>query len=130
MLFTSYDFLIFLAILVLIYYLAPKKCQWAVLLAASYFFYFMAGAEYLLFILTTTATVWLAALGMERNSERQRAYLKEHKAQLSSEEKKAYKGAQKKRRLRMFLLCLLLNLGILAVVKYTNFMISNIYGLM
>ena len=130
MLFTSYSFIGFMAVLLLAYYLVPKKCQWPLLLAASYIFYFLAGAGYLVYILVTTLTVYFAARMIDRNAGRQSDYLKEHKAELSKEEKKAYKEKQRKVRLRWMILCLLLNLGILAVVKYTNFFISNVNGIL
>ena len=47
--FTSVAFIIFLAILIVVYYLLPKKCQWVVLLVASYIFYLFAGIRYLAF---------------------------------------------------------------------------------
>ena len=130
MLFTSYSFIGFMAVLLLAYYLVPKKCQWPLLLAASYIFYFLAGAGYLVYILVTTLTVYFVARMIDRNAGRQSDYLKEHKAELSKEEKKAYKETQRKVRLRWMILCLLLNLGILAVVKYTNFFISNVNGIL
>lgn len=130
MLFTTYEFMGFMAVLLLAYYLIPRKCQWALLLAASYIFYFIAGADYLIYILVTTLTVYFAACRIERNAQRQTAYLKEHKAELSKEDKKAYKETQKRVRLRWLVGCLLLNLGILAAVKYTNFFISNVNGIL
>lgn len=130
MLFTTYEFLGFIMILFLAYYLLPKKCQWPLLLAASYVFYFIAGAEYLVYILVTTGTIYFAALMIEQNAAKQAEYLKARKADLSKEEKRAYKEGQKRVRLRWFLLCLLFNLGILAVVKYINFMISNVNGIL
>ena len=51
MLFTSYGFLGFLAVLFLLYYIVPRKWQWALLLGASYGFYFLAGPEYVPYIL-------------------------------------------------------------------------------
>ncbi len=89
MLFTTYEFMGFMAVLFLAYYLVPKKCQWPLLLAASYLFYFCAGADYLIYIMVTTLTVYFAARMMEKNADKQAAYLKEHKAELSKEEKKA-----------------------------------------
>lgn len=130
MLFTTYEFMGFMAVLLLAYYLIPKKCQWPLLLAASYFFYFTAGADYLIYILVTTLTVYFAARLIEKNADKQSDYLKAHKAELSKEEKKAYKEVQKKVRLRWLITCLLLNLGILAAVKYTNFFVSNINGIL
>ena len=130
MLFTTYEFMGFMAVLLLAYYLVPKKCQWALLLAASYVFYFIAGADYLIYILVTTLTVYFAARIIDRNAERQTVYLKEHKAELSKEDKKSYKESQKRVRLRWLVGCLLLNLGILAAVKYVNFFISNLNGIL
>lgn len=128
MLFTSYRFLGALAILFAAYYLIPKRFQWPLLLAASYLFYFWAGAEYLAYIMATTATVWFAACQIEQNGRRQKRYLKE--AELSPEEKRAYKQGQKQIRIRWAAVCILLNIGILAVVKYTNFAISNVNGIL
>lgn len=130
MLFTSYQFLGFLAVLFVLYYIIPKQMQWGLLLAASYFFYWMAGPDYLIYILATTLTVYYAALKIEQNEQRQRAYLKIHKTELSKEEKRSYKHEQKRIRLRWLISCLLLNLGILAVVKYTNFIISNVNSIL
>lgn len=126
MLFTSYEFLGFLLILFPLYYLIPKKGQWMLLLGASYIFYFMAGAYCLLYILATTVTVYLLGRKMEDLREEQGSYLKEHKAELGKEEKKAYKSGIKRRQWRALLAGLFINLGILAVVKYTNFAIYNV----
>ncbi len=106
MLFTSYEFLGFIATLLLLYYVLPSGYQWPLLLAASYLFYFLAGGEYLFYILVTTITVYFAAWRMEQCTSK-----------------------QKKRRFQWFLLCLAVNLGILAIMKYTNFIISNINGI-
>lgn len=126
MLFTSYEFLGFLLVLFLLYYLIPKKYQWMLLLAASYIFYFMAGAYCLVYILVTTVTVYLLGRKIENLREEQSAYLKEHRAELGKEEKKAYKSGMKKRQWRVLLIALFVGLGILAVVKYTNFAIYNV----
>ena len=130
MLFTSYAFPAFIACLFLLYYLIPGRFQWKLLLAASYLFYFIAGPSWLLYILTTTVTVYFAALRIENMGLQQKSYLKTHKDMLSKEEKKAYKDRVKTGQWRWLLTCLLLNLGILAVVKYTNFAIFNVNGLL
>jgi len=129
MLFTSYDFLGFAAALLLIYYIIPKRAQWPLLLAASYVFYYIAGPEYFFYILTTTLTVYLTALFVENIEKNTKAYLKEHKEELSKEEKKNYKDGQKQKKLIPLVICILINLGILAVVKYADFFISNINGI-
>lgn len=106
MLFTSYAFLGFLALLYLLYYLVPGRFQWKLLLAASYLFYFAAGPSWLLYILATTASTYFAALRIEETGRRQKVYLKANRDQLSREEKKAYKDSMKARQWRWLLACL------------------------
>lgn len=129
MLFTSYEFIAFMLLCFIIYYLIPKKCQWMMLLIASYVFYFCAGTYYPLFILATTATTYFFARKMDSINAAQEQYLAEHK-DFSREEKKAYKGKMASKRKTCMLLCLLFNIGILAVIKYTNFVIHNINGIL
>lgn len=115
--FTSVGFLLFAAVLLLVYYLVPRKVQWLVLLSASYAFYLWGGMQYLFFILFTTFSTWLATVCMGKELEKQDAYLAEHKKTLSREEKKAYKAAVKKRCKVPMLLCLITNFSVLAVCK-------------
>lgn len=126
MLFTSYEFILFVAALLVLYYIIPKRFQWMLLLVASYIFYFCAGPTYLIYISVTTVTIYFAAVMIQNNSDRQKEYLKANKETLSKEEKKNYKDAQKKIRSRWKVGCIILNVGILAVVKYMSFVIGNI----
>ena len=66
---------------------------------------------------------------MDRLQKRQSAYLKARKEVLTSQEKKDYKARAKKKKRGWFLAALLLNFGILAVLKYTNCAIVNINAL-
>ncbi|MDY6104297.1 MAG: MBOAT family O-acyltransferase [Acetatifactor sp.] len=126
MLFTSYGFIGFLAVLFLLYYLIPAKYQWMLLLAASYLFYWFANPVYLLYICVTTVSTWFIGRRIEAVRSVQSAYLAEHKQELDKEAKKSYKALMKKKTWHLLLACLFFNLGILAVVKYTNFVISNV----
>ena len=121
MLFTSYEFIIFVAVLLGLYYIVPKRFQWILLLVASYIFYWTANPAYLLYIGVTTVTIYFAARKIEENANLQAEYIKQHKEDLSKEEKKEYKKQQKKIRFRIAALFVCLNIGILAVVKYANF---------
>ena len=129
MLFTSYSFIAFIAVVFVLYYIVPKKWQWPLLLVFSYVFYWIADPRYLLFILVTTVSTWFAGIKMEDINTEQSAYLKEHKADLSREDKKVYKASMKKKKWSWLLGALLLNIGILSVTKYTNFVITNINNL-
>ena len=130
MLFTSYEFLGFAAAVLLLYYLLPGRFQWPLLLAASCLFYCFAGPDNLIYIVPTALTTWFSARRIARCARRQKEYLTRHKDDLSREEKRAYREKQKKIRFRWALACVLLNIGTLAVVKYTNFVISNVNGVM
>ena len=110
----------------LAYYLVPKKVQWPLLLVASYVFYWCASPWYLLFIGVTTVSTYAVSRLLERVNDTQKAYLAAHKAELDKEAKKAYKAKMKAKKWHLLLLCLIFNLGILSVTKYTNFVITNI----
>lgn len=126
MLFTSYDFLGFILILFILYYIVPKKFQWLLLLAFSYLFYYLADPSYLFYILITTVSVYLLGCMIEKRRDEQSNYLKINKEKISKEEKKAYKSKVKSRQWKYLLIAVFINIGILGVIKYTNFAISNI----
>lgn len=126
MLFVSYGFWGFLIVLFCAYHLVPKRFQWQVLLAASYLFYCASGIENLVYIITTTVTIYAVAVCIEKNAGQQKKYLQEHGTEMTKEERKAYKEKQGKKRRRLLAAGLVLNIGILAVVKYGNFFISDI----
>lgn len=126
MLFTSYEFIAFLILLFVLYYTIPARHQWKLLLAASYLFYFVSGWKNCLFILLTTISTYFLAGKIDKLHKEQAAYLKEHKKELSKEERKSYKATIKSRQWGLLLTGLFLNFGILAVLKYTNFAIANV----
>ena len=125
MLFTSYGFIAFIAALFLVYYIFPRKYQWCLLLVASYIFYAFAGLDSLVFILTTTLSSYAVALIMGRMRQRENEYVELNKDSLDKEAKKAYRAKQRKRRFPVLVAGLVFNFGILAVIKYTGFAISN-----
>ncbi len=132
--FVTYEFLLFAAVLFILYYLIPRRFQWVLLLIANFLFYFYAGTWYPIFILVTSFTVYVAGVRMGRLDERLADYRAEIKsgrvAKPSREEQKKYKARINRRKKRWMLLCLLLNLGILAVLKYTNFALENANALL
>ncbi|MBR1660041.1 MAG: MBOAT family protein [Oscillospiraceae bacterium] len=130
MLFTSYRFLAFLAVLLPLYYLVPRRFQWRLLLAADALFYLCAGWQGLCFMAATVLVSWAAGRMMKRSFAAQRDFLKspEGKA-LDREARKAWKRTREKQRKIVFALALLVDLGILAALKYTNFLVYNLNAL-
>ena len=123
--FVSFGFLLLIALTLLLYYTLPKKSQWCVLLAASYVFYFFAGAECLLFILYTTAVTYLFGRWMQKRADAENAYIEERRDALSKEERKDYRAKEKKKRFRILVAGLFLGFGMLAVLKYTAFVLTG-----
>ncbi len=127
MLFTSSEFLLFLAICVLLYYVLPGRMQWMLLLAASYVFYFFAGRFYPVFIFVTAGVTYGAARLIEEGRERQGRYLREHTGEFASREaKRAYRMRGEKRRRRILLAGMLGMLLLLGVFKYADFVVENV----
>lgn len=106
---TSMQFVLFTGAACAGYYLIPKKAQWVWLLVCSYVYYLAAGVQVVWFLLFSTATTYLAGILLSRLAE-------------SASEK----AAIRKRKRRVLILALLLNFGMLAVLKYTNFVIENL----
>ena len=126
MLFTSYGFIAFIALLLVAYYLFPKRWQWVLLLAASYFFYAFSGIENFAFIIATTISCFFVAKAIEKRRLREDEYVALNKESMDKESRKAYRAAEKKKRFRILLIGLIFNFGILAVMKYTAFALGNI----
>ena len=104
MLFNSIAFLLFFPIVCLIYFCIPAsqvKVRNLLLLAASYYFYMNWQPAYALLLLTSTVVTYLAALGIDSFEE------------------------QGKKRLCL-VSSLVLNLAILFLFKYYNFLASNV----
>ena len=124
---TSLPFAAFAIITGIIYFAVPKKqYQWVVLLIASSFFYVYNSFQYAAFILITIITIYLAANKMTAISKDTKAEVKAHRNEWSKEEKKAFKEASQKKRLHILAACLILNFGILFLLKYFNFLSGSI----
>lgn len=126
MVFTSVSFLVFLAAVVGVYYLVPRKLQWVVLLIASYGFYLCSGFGEVFFLMGTTLITYGSARWMQSIRDRLQAQLKEAGETLSREEVRGLKKANAKRIHRIQVATVLVNLGALAYIKYINFFIRNL----
>lgn len=136
MAFFSWQFILFLTVSVTVYYIIPARFQWLVLLASSAWYYLVGGgARAAVFVAVTVVTTWGGALLMDRIPEQMDkkdagSVDEEGKPRrLSREEKKARKALIQKKKRRIMVLVLLLNFGILGVVKYGNFVTTNLNGL-
>lgn len=121
MAFTSVTFLIFLSVVFLVYFLVPKKMQWKVLLLASYIFYWTSSIKLSVFLILSTVTTYLGAIQIERTYEKL-------KIKKQEENSKEARNLAKKNAKRWVAITLIINFGILILLKYFNFFADNIQG--
>lgn len=101
--FNSWQFLLFLPVVVGMYWLLPHKFRWVLLLIASYFFYMSWNAWLIILIMTTTVTAYVASNLMKKTQSR---------------------GARK----ALLIMTLVICLGILVFFKYINFLLEATVG--
>lgn len=117
--FVSVSFAVFVISAVALYYLVPVRYRYLCLLAFSLFFYYLACGRYIIYILITSVTTYLSSMAMEG--------MKSKSALIFGPERKKEAKKWLKNRLRVIMvICLCLNFGILAILKYSNFLFANI----
>jgi len=151
MLFTSSVFLLFLAIALAVYSLTPQKYRWFVLLVGSMTFYGFAGPRFLLYISATIVITYFCTMqvqhlrllrdariakAVEKNTAETIKYpgqaakdasgTAEDPAPTLKEIKRSIRDKAKTAARIWTTACLLLILGILVAVKYTDFAIANV----
>lgn len=122
---TSFNFLVFLAAVIVVYYLVPKKYQWCVLLIASYGFYLSSGIDHVLYILGTTLFTYGAACWMQKIRDDFQTRL-QAMGELTKDEKRELKKTVSARIRRIQVFTVVVNLGVLICIKCLNFFIGNI----
>jgi len=80
----------------------------------------------MVYILATTISTYLISRIISNIQIKQADYFKNNKGTIDKEDLKKYKANMKSQQKRWMATCLLINFGILAVLKYTDFSISNI----
>ena len=102
MVFNSIEFLVFLPIVVLLFYLLPHRWRWLMLLAASCVFYMWFVPKYILILLVTIIIDFSAGLLMERSADKPKL-------------KKTY-----------LIISIVSTLTVLVIFKYLNFITENL----
>lgn len=104
---TSFAFLCFFACILILYYVIPKKLQWALLLLCSIIYYLASGNAFLIvYPLFSALVCYLGTALLQKTGE-----------------------ADAKRRKFILLCTVLANLAVLIVLKYVNFGIYTIDGI-
>lgn len=120
--FISINYIIFLLCTTFLYYITPKKMKWIILLGSSYLFYYLSSQTLLFFLLTSTISIYVAGLLIDRENIKAKV-LGEN--QEKSEKKIIKNKAKKNKKLIVFIL-ILINFGILLILKYSVFFAKNL----
>ena len=104
MLFNSINYLFFLPIVVMLYFLLPQKMRNLWLLIVSYFFYMNWNAKYALLLAASTAITFVCSLFVEHFK---------NKSQVTKAK-------------ACLIVCIVSNLSMLIFFKYTNFLLENV----
>ena len=104
MTFNSWEFLLFYPVVLLLYFVLPKKAKWPMLLIASYIFYMCYQTELVFLIFGTTFVSWISSRVIDRT------------------DKKKYK-------VLALVLTLVVSLGVLLFYKYFNFLSGTVFDI-
>lgn len=110
MLFNSYSFLAFFPVVVVIYFLLPKKVSYLWLLAASYYFYMGWNAKYALLLFLSTTITYLSGVLIQ--------WLKDNRPNHTGVKKWVVAGSFAS------------NLAILFFFKYFNFTVESVNAIL
>lgn len=110
----------FLPLVLAAYYLCPQRHRSKVLLLASYIFFYSISGKLLIYLLLSTLLIHYGGLWL--------GYCKaeEERILASSQDKKALKAVYTRKRRHILWFSVSFQLGILLVLKYSNFFVSNI----
>ena len=121
----SLNFIIFVAIVCLVYFIAPKKIKWIILLIANYIFYYLCSNWLIIYMLITTLSIYLIGLYIGKiNIQTKERCKKEEKI---IKKKIKHKAEIKKK--WAVALAIIINFGLLIFLKYFNFLAENINSL-
>ena len=126
----SLSYFLFVFAAVTIYYVIPKTIQWKWLLVVSYVFYLMAGIKYVGYLLFTTISTFLCGRWIGNLDSRYAQEVGASDQAKTSQQRKEIKARFTKKKRRVLALAMVVNFGVLGVVKYANFVIDNLNSLL
>lgn len=120
--FNSVDFMIFFPVVLAVYFILPKKLRGFGLLAASYYFYMSWNAHYAILIGASTVVTYVSGVIMSAAS-------RQENEQISNDTMIAKSPPIDRKKITM-VVCIMVNLSILAVFKYGNFAIKSVNSIL
>ena len=119
----SFEFIVFVLLIIVAYFVLPKKRQWIVILLGNIVFYVGAGIQYIAYMLIISLATFLGAFYIEKVSLQGKSQLA---SVVSADEKREIKNKTLHTKKIISLWAILLAMGIWSVLKYSNFFIDNV----
>lgn len=117
--FVSIEFLLFILVTYIVYYVCPKCVKPYILLIANYVFYIISAGVLSIYLIITTIVIYISAMILQKIENS-----KDKIKNLEKEEKKIAKSRIKKHKKIVVIITIAICLGILVVLKYTPFLVS------
>ena len=122
--FSLYYLFAFLPFFIVVYYFVPKYRR-LVLIFANMMFYYICGLKLITYLLVTIISIYFSTRLIDKIDNKKEELLKKKNADKVLINKKT-----KTKRKVVFLLCLLLNVGLLFAFKYLPFFTTNVNNLL
>lgn len=122
--FVSFEFIGLLILSVLLYFVVPKKYRFLVLVITDIVFYVYSSKIYSLYLLGSIISIYLGGIILSKLEAKKSSY-----SNLEIDQRKQEKRRIKKQKRLVLLIVILINLGILLVLKYDNFFIGIVNDL-
>lgn len=116
----------FLPVCLIVYAVTPKKAKKYVLLAESLLFFWLVSGALVLYLILSAVSVFCFGLWLDKLQQKQKTALKG----LPKEEKKAAKQKHLRKQRAVLALGVLIHIGMLLVLKYSEFFLGNINSIL
>ena len=118
--------LLFVTVVFALYNVLPKKIRWSVLLVSSYLLNWFVSGYLVVYMAITTAIIYSVSLWITSYTQKTDAIRKE----LPKEERKPYREKCARNKKLICAISVLLNFGILAVLKYSGFAVESLNSIL
>lgn len=118
----SFEFIAFVFVVIILYFLVPQKYQWMLLLAANILFYTFSSVKALVYVLATSLVTYFASVAIDRTVQKGKAILAEAE---TPEQKKHIKKLISRDKKCLCAFAITGSVGVWIVLKYGNFILHN-----
>ena len=112
-------YFVLLFVCLILYYIIPKKYRWIAIFICSITYYYLMSKSLIIYALISAISIYVFGLIINKINDR--------KCDSEDKElKKEFKRKNKTYKKLILSLCLLINIGLLVYLKYSNFLVSSV----